>query len=548
MKEPLDLRDIQGNIIRAYGRYGFPHARYLLFHFDDAAAGRDLVLALTPLVTTSERWKGPLGGGTVERPKVTLNIAFSWKGLAALDLPTQTLSGLPEEFIQGMPQRASLLSDFGASAPHKWDPVWRRAAEGHDEDQIHMLVILNAQMQTDGTPVPELEEMTETLRSLGNSPGLRLLTGHNQEGAEIDYQQAGAKLVTMPDGSVQTDAREHFGYEDGIGNPVFEGQYPDEVEDRRVKGRGKIMPDQTWLPLATGEFIIGHVDESQELPYSTRPPQFLHNGTFLAFRKLHENVGTFNNYIGKQAGFYAAHNQISETEASETIRAKMVGRWPNGVPLMEAPTYADLQRFNAEWSDIPAIRAKTGQRTREEAERLTAYQDLLINFKYRDDQTGTKCPISAHIRRGNMRDMLDPLMNSKRPRDWDGSALTNRRRILRRGLPYGPFDSDPDSDSVERGVIFIAMCANIFRQFEFVLQQWINYGLDLNAGNDNCPLLGHHDEKTSKFIIQTDPNSGKAPWIMNSMPQFVDTRGGEYFFVPSLNTLKMIGLGVVDPT
>jgi hypothetical protein len=30
--------------------------------------------------------------------------------------------------------------------------------------------------------------------------------------------------------------------------------------------------------------------------------------------------------------------------------------------------------------------------------------------------------------------------------------------------------------------------------------------------------------------------------------QFVEARGGEYFFVPSITALRMIGMGVVDPT
>ena len=171
----------------------------------------------------------------------------------------------------------------------------------------------------------------------------------------------------------------------------------------------------------------------------------------------------------------------------------------------------------------------------------------MIDFKYRDDQIGTSCPISAHIRRGNMRDMLDPRMSSTNPKDWTGSALTNRRRILRRGLPYGAFEPDNRDDNAERGVIFIAMCANIFRQFEFVLQQWMNYGLDLRAGNDTCPMLGYHPGG-DKFVIQADPESEETPWIMNGLPQFIETRGGEYFFVPSMNTLNMIALGVVDPT
>jgi hypothetical protein len=32
------------------------------------------------------------------------------------------------------------------------------------------------------------------------------------------------------------------------------------------------------------------------------------------------------------------------------------------------------------------------------------------------------------------------------------------------------------------------------------------------------------------------------------MPQFVETRGGEYFFVPSMTALRMIAQGLVDPT
>ena len=248
-----------------------------------------------------------------------------------------------------------------------------------------------------------------------------------------------------------------------------------------------------------------------------------------------------------QSSLYARVNGTSEKEADLTLRAKMVGRWPNGVPLMVAPTYQDMLRFDAQWADIPALQAKSGRRNRAEADRLAEYDRLMIDFRFRDDPLGVRCPISAHIRRGNMRDMLDPCLYASNPRDRDGSAITNRRRILRRGLPYGPFDPAVNEDSVERGVIFIAMCSDLFRQFEFVLQQWINFGFDFNAGNDTCPLLGRHHEG-SKFVIQADPEGEVTPWIMNGLPQFVTTRGGEYFFVPGLNTLSMIAMGLVDPT
>ena len=69
--------------------------------------------------------------------------------------------------------------------------------------------------------------------------------------------------------------------------------------------------------------------------------------------------------------------------------------------------------------------------------------------------------------------------------------LNNRRRILRRGLPYGDL-SEGVSDLDEHGVVMLAACTSLFRQFEFVQQQWINYGLDANFGNDTCPLTGNH--------------------------------------------------------
>ena len=41
---------------------------------------------------------------------------------------------------------------------------------------------------------------------------------------------------------------------------------------------------------------------------------------------------------------------------------------------------------------------------------------------------------------------------------------------------------------------------------------------------------------------------GRPPFVVEGLPQFVETRGGEYFFVPSMTALRMIGMGVVDPT
>ena len=98
----------------------------------------------------------------------------------------------------------------------------------------------------------------------------------------------------------------------------------------------------------------------------------------------------------------------------------------------------------------------------------------------------------------------------------------------------------------EHGIVLLAHCASLFRQFEFVQQQWMNYGLDFNAGNDSCPIVGNHPPG-ARFVIAA-PDDTKPPFVASGLPQFVSTRGGDYFFAPSMTALRMIGTGVVDPT
>ncbi len=543
----LDLTDIQGNIVRAYGHYGFPKARYFLLHVHEARAGRAFVEQIRQRVTTSERWAPGAGLPGLPRPKVTLNIGFSFFGLLALELPTRTLAKMPPEFIDGMSRRAHILGDVGPSGIDRWDEVWRESDTEPDR-KVHIWISMNAQADPDGRPVAELEDRTRWLLDLvqHSGGGISLLPGHGP--GRAPYQDASALMVRLGDGTVVPTGKEHFGFSDGIGDPVFEGQFDPAEEGKVVVGRGKLMADQSWKPLATGEFLLGHVDESQQLPPAAMPTLFKRNGTFMVYRKLHQNVGSFHGYIDRSAELYRRVVGVSSSdEARETIKAKMVGRWSDGIPLMAAPTWRDWQAFRASWADIPALRAKPGPRSAEDRARLDEYARMLIDFKYREDQKGIKCPLGAHIRRANPRDMLDPTIESSDPKDWNGSVLNNRRRVLRRGLPYGESSPDAPTDDGEHGIVLMAVCADLFRQFEFIQQQWFQYGLDFNVGNDTCPILGNR-EGDAKFVIPAAPESGDPPFICAGIPQFVTVRGGEYFFIPSMTALRMIAMGIVDPT
>ena len=104
MTQQLDLPDIQGNIIRAYGRFGFPKARFFFLKINDGDRGRDFVGTITKRVTTSVSW-GPPPKGVIPKPKAPINIAFTYNGLKALGLPRASLAGFPEEFAMGMKAR-----------------------------------------------------------------------------------------------------------------------------------------------------------------------------------------------------------------------------------------------------------------------------------------------------------------------------------------------------------------------------------------------------------------------------------------------------------
>jgi Dyp-type peroxidase family len=457
----LNETDIQGFVLRGYN---MPFARFLFVHFDDAAKGCQLIGHLLHRITTGQRWYNG-------KPQSTINIAFTHSGLAALELPDATLLSFPVEFQQGMRKRADILGDTGLNAPDRWDALW-------SDGRVH------AWLGIHGLSAATLDaECTWVELEVARSGG-----------ASVIGKQDAASLVI--DG--QPSSKEHFGFTDGFGNPDYLG-----VVRKTQPGQGKLMDDGSWAPLATGELLLGYADEAGELPVAPVPHLLASNGTFMVYRKLHQNVATFRSYLDAQA------NQYSGTR--EKLAAKFIGRWRDGTPLELSPDDMDQ-----------SIVQDSNQST---------------NFTYGADGEGTRCPVGAHTRRVH-------------PRDAFGFSgrLINRRRITRRGLPYGPAvaESEMANDADDRGVIFMALNANISRQFEFVQQQWIEYGNDAHLGNDKDPLMGNHGG-TGKFVIQGDRNAANPPLVCTHLPNFVELRGGDYFFLPSITALGMIAFGLVDP-
>jgi len=274
----LNATDIQGFVLRGYN---MPVARYLFLHFEDATRARNLVDRLLRKVTTGQRWDSG-------KPPNTLNIAFTHRGLAALDLPDATLLTFPVEFQQGMKKRAAILGDTGLNSPEYWDECWRT-------DQIHAWIGVNAQF-------PEALDAgcTEVMALLQETGGA----------TAVASQDAAAVVV---DGKPTT--REHFGFTDGFGNPDYLG-----VERKSQPGQGKLMPDGSWAPLATGELLLGYADEAGELPVAPVPHLLASNGTFMVYRKLHQNLATFRAYLEEHSPRYGG--------GKEKLAAKFIARSP----------------------------------------------------------------------------------------------------------------------------------------------------------------------------------------------------------------------------
>jgi Dyp-type peroxidase family len=515
----LDLYDIQGHVCKGYGRYGFPKARYCFLTFLRASTAQAFLSQLIDKITTSETWPvSDADDSHTIKPRATLNIGFTYAGLTALDLPLRSLKGFPVDFTMGMKARSELLGDTGISSPEHWDDIWK-------SEQVHAWVAING--RDDDAIEYEFNNVIGLVDQY--SDGVQILAGNKgPNGSVLNFQDASAVFENG-----KPTAKEHFGFTDGISNPYFDGCGN---SPKRIPGRGKLMRDGRWEALATGEFILGHVDEAKEYPLAPEPKLLSHNGTFMVYRKLHENVDTFNAYIDDLTKGFDGSRGL--------LLAKMAGRWPdNGAPLTLAATDAEKACLDARMMDLER-RINEGE-IKAIAERAEIRRQW-VDFTFNDDTSGSKCPIGAHIRRTNTRGSLETEKEAfHRP-----GALIDRRRLMRRGLPYGGLD-ETSNDQSEQGIIFMSIGASIERQFEFVQQQWVNYANDFKLGNDKDPLIGNHDGNiTDKHIIQADAESEEntPPFFCVQMPRFVETRGGDYFFIPSINALRMIAENLIDPS
>jgi Dyp-type peroxidase family len=342
----LELTDIQGDILRAYGN-AYRLTTYLFFRIDDADAGKTWLRSVLPRVTTAAPWPAQF------KPRATLNIAVTAAGVRALGAGEPRDLGFSSEFCDGMAASAAILGDGGPSDPGTWE-------DGLHDGTLHVLATVNA-LGDD-----ELRDALEGLRDDAARAG----------GVAVAYEQPARMLP---------NAREHFGYADGFAQPAVAGV--DDV-DRRVGGG--VLEKGAWRPLAPGEFILGYEDEDtrvdpeRRLPNAPRDP-LGRSGTYMVWRKLRQDVALFRRTLRDAAARYRDGDH-------EKLAAKVVGRWRNGAPLVNWPDAPPPEPFDPKnphvnafgyAEDAAGLRCPAGAHIRRSNPRDILGFETALSFRHR---------------------------------------------------------------------------------------------------------------------------------------------------------------------
>ena len=289
-----------------------------------------------------------------------------------------------------------------------------------------------------------------------------------------------AEIVCIQEGHVLRNdlgqVIEHFGFTDGVSDPLILKH----DLDRAFENGGFEHYDPS---INIGGVIVPDPGGDTES-----------YGSFCVYRKLQQNIRGFANRIETLA------EQVGVNE--DLARALVMGRFQDGTPVGEQNVGGWRNEFN--------------------------------NFNYDDDWTGLRCPMASHTRRANPRG--DTYRQFGSP-----ESIERARRIVRRGISYGSADLSPQEEWTDAGLLFLCFQANIEDQFIFIQNTWCNNQDFLSSDVGIDPIAGQ-TLPGEKCVAQKWPAAWGKPQSEKNLEfsDVVRTRGGEYFFAPSITALRSI--------
>jgi Dyp-type peroxidase family len=338
-------------------------------------------------------------------------------------------------------------------------------------------------------------------------PHLMLLLAHAEPKeltkalAKVQAQIAPFANVTIEPGAALLNAEkagiEHFGYVDGISQPLF---FADELAQYQADNNVQPGQPMAFDPSATPALVL-------------TPDPFGGDGalgSYFVFRKLEQNVRRF-----KESEQQVADDLHLTGEDQERAGAMLVGRFEDGTPV---------QLFHEAGLINSAV---------------------LNNFDY-DSADASRCPFHAHVRKTNPR---SGLFDGSTPFADPTQAMTEAKRhiMARRGITYGTRAddlSDRPTDGV--GLLFMSYQASIAGQFEVIQRDWANSSTF--PGDDTDPNRTGYSIGNDPVIGQGAVSKGQLATIAGNpatmqpatFAQCVTLKGGEYFFAPSLSFLRSL--------
>ena len=470
----VDLfKNIQGNILKGHGREFGKHI-FIKFSEGKEAQVKEWIRAKVKITSAwdqhnqaKERKHNRRDRGYSPKDPVFLkgidNISFfnfflSGNGYKFLNLRPPGNEDLHEHFTDGIKIAGEDLRD---PDPKTWEEGFQKTADA--------LIIIANSVQG------ELEREEQTLRN--DIKGI----------AEILVSEKGIMHYKDND---RSKPLEHFGYVDGISQPLFI------KDDEKVEGAGG---SNKWDPYAPLNLVLVK-EGSKKNGY----------GSFLVFRKLEQNVLEFY----RQTDALANKLHAFPIEAATLV----FGRKKTGTPL-----------FTGDKSNTP-IKSP----------------NLFNNFNYQNDPNATVCPFHAHSRRANPRNPVPHEREHQivrrgmsygerrlgfidRPRTGVGLLFMCFQSNIRNQFEYlqmlanGLDPNNPNENPSEPLDPVIGQC---FKEEILPPQRWQFKGRVKEHVFVNKSIK--HDPTLNDIHVAND-SQGR---------NIVTLKGGEYFFAPSISFLR----------
>ncbi|MGW5399538.1 Dyp-type peroxidase [Streptomyces sp. NPDC003952] len=488
-------RDSQGDILAGFRK---DHACFLFLHFGDAEKARRWLTDLLPSISTTEevaRFNRAFSRARRRSGGIDpVSMATLWTGLGLTHPGLRLLAG-KEPFPAAPPgSSAEAFTQGCAARAQQLGDTGTSAPEswlfGSEESgpAVHAVLTLAAD-QPERLAVAVAEHRAAAAGA----------------GGTVLFRQDGA---TLP-GALR--GHEHFGFLDCISQPGVRGfDEPDPADPTGVLGK----PGTRLIP--AGEFVVGP-ERVNKRP--TGLPAWATGGAFQVVRRLAQDVPGWWTQVALRLAELQRAGAAPADAGREWLGARLMGRWPGGMPVALCPAAEELP--------VPGKHPDAG-------------------LDYSQDPQGWRMPLFAHIRKGNPRGGL--VLTPGRPPV--AQAELDARRLMRRGIPYGPVykpelgeEHGPQSP---RGLVFVCHQSDLVGQFELVMRKWVNEpnfpaGRNPRTGCD--PVLGP-DSPIAFETPSADGTGSRANTL--SFSRFVRTEGSVYAFSPSLPVLRALAKGELD--